>query len=74
MNDLAGKHIVLGLTGGIACYKSCELALQQLASHRFPLEMVTTHTFGLKDADTAIKAVGGGYSPDVIHVSLLPWA
>ncbi len=23
--DLAGKHIVLGLTGGIACYKSAEL-------------------------------------------------
>jgi phosphopantothenoylcysteine decarboxylase / phosphopantothenate---cysteine ligase len=25
MNDLDGKHIVLGLTGGIACYKSAEL-------------------------------------------------
>ena len=25
MLDLAGKHIVLGLTGGIACYKSAEL-------------------------------------------------
>ncbi|MES2481208.1 MAG: bifunctional phosphopantothenoylcysteine decarboxylase/phosphopantothenate--cysteine ligase CoaBC [Pseudomonadota bacterium] len=25
MNDLMGKHIVLGLTGGIACYKSAEL-------------------------------------------------
>ena len=25
MTDLAGKHIVLGLTGGIACYKSAEL-------------------------------------------------
>ena len=24
-HDLAGKHIVLGLTGGIACYKSAEL-------------------------------------------------
>ena len=23
--DLAGKHIVLGLSGGIACYKSAEL-------------------------------------------------
>ena len=23
--DLVGKHIVLGLTGGIACYKSAEL-------------------------------------------------
>jgi phosphopantothenoylcysteine decarboxylase / phosphopantothenate---cysteine ligase len=25
MNDLSGKHIVLGLTGGIACYKAAEL-------------------------------------------------
>ena len=25
MNDLASKHIVLGLTGGIACYKAAEL-------------------------------------------------
>jgi phosphopantothenoylcysteine decarboxylase/phosphopantothenate--cysteine ligase len=25
MNDLAGKHIVLGLTGGVACYKAAEL-------------------------------------------------
>ena len=55
-------------------YRACERALQQLSSHRFPLELVTTHAFGLSDADTAIKAVGGGYSPDVIHVSLLPWA
>ncbi len=26
MNPLAGKHIVLGLSGGIACYKAAELA------------------------------------------------
>ena len=25
MQDLSGKHIVLGLTGGVACYKSAEL-------------------------------------------------
>jgi phosphopantothenoylcysteine decarboxylase/phosphopantothenate--cysteine ligase len=25
MNDLLGKHIVLGLSGGIACYKAAEL-------------------------------------------------
>lgn len=25
MTELAGKHVVLGLTGGIACYKSAEL-------------------------------------------------
>ncbi len=25
MNDLAGKHVLLGLSGGIACYKTAEL-------------------------------------------------
>ena len=35
-------------------YRACELALAQLASKRFPLEMVTTHRFGLNDVDLAI--------------------
>jgi threonine dehydrogenase-like Zn-dependent dehydrogenase len=54
-------------------YRACELALQQLASRRFPLEKVTTHTFGLKDVDLAIRSVGGQGVPDVIHASLMPW-
>ncbi len=54
-------------------YKACELALEQLASKRFPLEMMTTHKFGLKDVDLAIRSVGGKGVPDVIHASLMPW-
>jgi threonine dehydrogenase-like Zn-dependent dehydrogenase len=54
-------------------YKACELALEQIASKRFPLEKITTHRFGLKDVDLAIKSVGGHGVPDVIHASLLPW-
>jgi threonine dehydrogenase-like Zn-dependent dehydrogenase len=54
-------------------YRACELALQQLASKRFPLEKVTTHTFGLKEVDLAIRSVGGHGVPDVIHASLMPW-
>ena len=54
-------------------FKACELALQQLASRRFPLDLVTTHTFGLDEVDTAIKSVGGHGVPDVIHASLMPW-
>ena len=54
-------------------YRSCELALQQLASGRFPLDLVTTHKFGLKDTDLAIRSVGGEGEEGVIHVSLLPW-
>jgi threonine dehydrogenase-like Zn-dependent dehydrogenase len=54
-------------------YRACELALRQLASHRYPLEKLSTHTFGLPDVDRAIRAVGGEVEEDVIHVSLLPW-
>ncbi len=54
-------------------WRACELALAQLASRRFPLELLTTHTFGLEDVDRAIKAVGGEGAEGVVHVSLLPW-
>ena len=54
-------------------YKACELALEQIASKRFPLELITTHKFGLKDVDLAIRSVGNEGVPDVIHASLMPW-
>lgn len=54
-------------------YRAVELALAQLASKRFPLHLLTTHEYGLRDADTAIRAVGGEVDDGVIHVSLLPW-
>ena len=54
-------------------YRAVELALEQLASRRFPLELLTTHEFGLADADRAIRAVGGEVEEGVVHVSLLPW-
>ena len=50
-----------------------ELALEQIASKRFPLELITTHKFGLKDVDLAIRSVGNEGVPDVIHASLMPW-
>src|SRR5215212_2404123 len=54
-------------------FRAVELAIAQLASKRFPLHLLTTHEYGLKDADTAIRAVGGEVGDGVIHVSLLPW-
>ncbi len=54
-------------------YRACELALEQIASKRFPLELITTHRFGLKDVDLAIRSVGNQGVPGVIHASLMPW-
>lgn len=72
LGKIANKYITIKAARGHN-YLSCELALQQLASDRFPLDLITTHRFGLKDTDAAIKAVGGMGPEGVIHVSLLPW-
>ena len=66
------KYITIKSARGHS-FRACELALQQLASDRFPLDLITTHRFGLKDTDLAIKSVGGMGEEGVIHVSLLPW-
>ena len=54
-------------------FKACELALEQIASKRYPLDLITTHKFGLKDVDLAIRSVGNKGVPGVIHASLMPW-
>ena len=41
MNDLAGKHLVLGVTGGIAAYKTAELA-RRLQDHGATVQVVMT--------------------------------
>jgi threonine dehydrogenase-like Zn-dependent dehydrogenase len=71
IRELTEKAITIKSARGHS-YKACELALQQLASKRFPLDLLTTHTFGLDQVDLAIRSVGGRGEADVIHVSLLP--
>lgn len=70
VGKIANKYITVKAARGHN-FLSCELALKQLGSERFPLELITTHRMGLKDTDKAIKAVGA--AQEVIHVSLMPW-
>ena len=74
IGKMTTKYITMHSARGHS-YLACELALQQLASKRFPLELVTTHKFGLNEVDKAIKSVGAkpGGVPNVIHASLMPW-
>lgn len=72
LKKMTEKSITLTSARGHG-YRAVELALEQLASGRFPLERLGTHTFGLEDVDHAIRAVGGEVEQDVVHVSLLPW-
>jgi threonine dehydrogenase-like Zn-dependent dehydrogenase len=72
IKQLTEKAITIKSARGHS-YRAVELALEQLASRRFPLELLTTHEFGLADADRAIRAVGGEVEEGVVHVSLLPW-
>jgi threonine dehydrogenase-like Zn-dependent dehydrogenase len=72
LKQLTEKAITIKSARGHG-YRAVELAIAQLASKRFPLELLTTHEFGLADVDRAIRAVGGEVEEDVIHVSLLPW-
>jgi threonine dehydrogenase-like Zn-dependent dehydrogenase len=70
LGNLCNKYVTVKCARGHN-YESCELALKQLNSDRFPLDLITTHRFGLEQTHDAIKAVGG--SGEVIHVSLMPW-
>jgi threonine dehydrogenase-like Zn-dependent dehydrogenase len=66
------KYITIKSARGHS-YRAVELAMDQLASRRFPLELITTHAFGLDQVDYAIKSVGGAGAEGVIHASVLPW-
>jgi threonine dehydrogenase-like Zn-dependent dehydrogenase len=72
LKKLTEKAITIKSARGHS-YRAVELAIEQLVSKRFPLHLLTTHEYGLKDADAAIRAVGGELGDGVIHVSLLPW-
>lgn len=54
-------------------YQAVEIGLQIIASRRYPLEELCTHTFALDAVDEALRTVGGEGQPDAIHCAIDPW-
>ena len=54
-------------------YQAVETALQLIASHRWPFDLLCSHDFGLNRVHQAIMATAGREIADAIHVTVNPW-
>ncbi len=55
-------------------FRAVEMALALMASHRVDLEAMSSHVFGLKDVDHALRLVEGEIQDKAIHVTIAPWS
>lgn len=53
-------------------HHSVEPALRLISSRRYPLEKLSTNTYGLRDVDRALRVVGQRVDPAAIHVNVVP--
>ncbi|MDH4464279.1 MAG: bifunctional phosphopantothenoylcysteine decarboxylase/phosphopantothenate--cysteine ligase CoaBC [Acidovorax sp.] len=58
MNELAGKHIVLGLSGGVACYKAADLC-RQLIKEGATVQVVMTEAAEQFITSVTMQALSG---------------
>jgi threonine dehydrogenase-like Zn-dependent dehydrogenase len=72
-SELLARRLTLKPCRGHS-YGAVEMALSYISSGRFPLHLMATHRFGLKDVDLAIRSTGGEGAPGAIHVTVLPWS
>lgn len=72
LNELLARRLTLRPCRGHS-FAAVELALEYIASGRFPLRRMATHRFGLNEVDLAVRSVGGCGAPGAIHVTVLPW-
>ncbi len=53
-------------------YRSVELAFSVIGSGRYPLEQLSTHSFGLDEVDRALRVMGEHSDPTAIHINVIP--
>ena len=58
MNELSGKHIVLGLSGGVACYKAADLC-RQLVKEGATVQVVMTEAAAQFITPVTMQALSG---------------
>ena len=66
--DLSGRHIVLGLSGGIACYKAAELT-RELVKAGATVQIVMTES---AEHDVATREVAGERRVGRLHLASAP--
>jgi threonine dehydrogenase-like Zn-dependent dehydrogenase len=54
-------------------FHAVELALRAMKAGKIPFDLISTHVFGLKDTDHALRLVGGELKERAIHVTIEPW-
>ena len=72
LSPSARAKIVLKRANGHS-YFAVEQAIRLIASGKYPLSELCTHSYGLADVGLAIRTVAGDGVPGGIHVSVLPW-
>lgn len=55
-------------------YESVQMAVDFIASGKFPLSIMNSHNFALEDTDLALKTAGGEGEPFPLLVTVSPWA
>lgn len=71
VRDIKKKFLTVR-SGRGRTWQAVQRALSIIASRRFPLEKMCTHTFGLGEVDHAIKATAGREVAGAVHVIVDP--
>jgi len=74
---LSGRHVVLGITGGIAAYKTPEL-VRRLQEQGAEIRVILSHTAQQFVTRASLEAVGAAIIQDIsssmVHIDLARWA